>query len=66
MNKELLKYHISKNGDTVKSLAAFLGLHTGTLYKKISGERDFSTKEVAKITKKYDLSDSLVVDIFLH
>ncbi|MBR5487582.1 MAG: helix-turn-helix transcriptional regulator [Phascolarctobacterium sp.] len=66
MNKELLKYHILKNGDTVKTLAAFLGLHAGTLYKKISGESDFSTTEVAKIAKKYDLSDSLVVDIFLH
>ena len=66
MNKELLKYHIAKNGDTVKTLAAFLGLHTTTLYKKISGDADFSRKEVAQIAKKYNLSDALVVDIFLH
>lgn len=65
MDKELLKYHIAKNGDSIKELANFLGLHATTLYKKMNGNTDFSSKEVSKIAKRYDLSDSVIVDIFL-
>lgn len=66
MDKELLKYHIAKNGDTVEALAAFLGLHITTLYKKIRGETDFSRKQVARIAERYNLSDALVIEIFLR
>lgn len=65
MDKELLKYYIAKNGDSIKELADFLGLHATTLYKKMNGCTDFSSKEVSKIAKRYDLSDSVIVDIFL-
>lgn len=66
MNSELLRYTMRKNNDNVLSLSKAVGIARDTLYKKIRGESEFTQTEIAKIANRYNLDDSLVVDIFLN
>lgn len=66
MDKELLRFHMSKNGDSTKELAIALGLHVTSLYKKINGETEFSCREMNTIAKRYKLRDELIIAIFFN
>ena len=66
MDKELLRFHMSKNGDSAKELAMALGLHVTSLYKKINGETEFSCREMNAIAKRYKLRDESIIAIFFN
>jgi len=52
------------NGDTVRSLAAKLGLHPSTLSRTLNGRREFRVHEVVAIVRLYRLTPGEVDAIF--
>ena len=52
------------NGDTVRSLAAKLGLHPSTLSRTLNGRREFRVHEVVSIVRLYRLTPGEVDAIF--
>lgn len=52
------------NGDTVKTLAAKLGIHPSTLSRTLSGRREFLVHEVLAIIRLYGLTPGEVDSIF--
>lgn len=61
----LLKYYISKNGDTIGTLAEALDIKRSTLSAKINNKRDFKQSEMAFIGKRYKMSMEICKRIFL-
>lgn len=67
MDALLFKWHVKQNGDSLDSLAKAMGLHPHTLYMKSrSGDskQQFTQREIAFITKRYNLTPDDVVKIF--
>lgn len=64
VDTHLLRYFISKNGDTVESLAAYLNIKRGALSAKMNNKRDFKLSEVVKISRKYKLSFEQIHKLF--
>lgn len=60
----LLKSEMVLHGDSITSLAEYLGIAHQTLSRKISGAADFTQSEMNKIKKRYQLSDEKYVLIF--
>ena len=52
------------NGDTVKTLAAKLGLHPSTLSRTLNGRREFRVREVVSIIRLYRLTPGEADRIF--
>lgn len=63
-NLEELRVMIFKNKDTMVSLAKYLKLDRVTLSKKLSGESEFKSSEIKKISEKYKFDDSEIVYFF--
>ena len=61
----LLKYYISKNGDTIGTLADALSIKRSTLSAKINNKRDFKQSEMALIGKRYKMPMDICKKIFL-
>lgn len=61
----LLKYYISKNGDTIGTLAEALDIKRSTLSAKINNKRDFKQSEMALIGRRYKMPFELCRKIFL-
>ena len=61
----LLKYYISKNGDTIGTLAEALDIKRSTLSAKINNKRDFKQSEMAFIGKRYKMPIEICKRIFL-
>lgn len=61
----LLKYYISKNGDTIGTLAEALDIKRSTLSAKINNKRDFKQSEMALIGKRYKMPMEICKRIFL-
>lgn len=66
LNRELLRYYIAKHNDTAKQLAEKIGVSTASMTAKMQerGTRCFDIREVQKIRKLYQLTDSEVIEIF--
>lgn len=56
MNRDYLKGHMKRYGDTVKTLSEYLGLHPHTLLMKMRDDQKqpFTQKEIQAIIKRYD------------
>ncbi len=63
-NTPLLKYKMALNNDTTITLASHLGLNRQNLSIKVNGKRDFKQSEIAKIIKRYNLTDKEIRAIF--
>jgi len=61
----LLKYYISKNGDTIGTLADAMEIKRSTLSAKINNRRDFKQSEMAVIGRRYKLPMEMCQRIFL-
>jgi plasmid maintenance system antidote protein VapI len=61
----LLKYYISKNGDTIGTLAEAIDIKRSTLSAKINNRRDFKQSEMAAIGRRYKMPIELCQKIFL-
>jgi plasmid maintenance system antidote protein VapI len=61
----LLKYYISKNGDTIGSLADAMEIKRSTLSAKINNRRDFKQSEMCLIGRRYRLPFEVCRRIFL-
>lgn len=64
MDISLLRYHIFKNGMSLKCLAKELGITYNALYKKMSKRDGFSVSEIRKISGCLNLTKEDVWDIF--
>ena len=63
-NLEELRVIMFKNKDTRTSLAKYLKLDKATLSKRLSGELEFKSSEIKKISEKYNFDDSEIVYFF--
>lgn len=67
MNKSLLRSIMVLHDDTSRDLAAFLGISEQTFCAKLSGSRaEFKQREVAQISKRYNLSAEQITAIFFN
>lgn len=65
MNKELLRSIMVLNGDTNKTLAAFLGISEQSVSNKINENgTEFRKSEIARIKERYNLTRDQVDLIF--
>lgn len=65
MNKELLKYHMAKHGDTAADLASCLGISRVSLSKKMNGnDAEFKQREIQMIAGRYSLDSQEITNIF--
>lgn len=63
-NTRLLKSKMVLNNDTTIALAKCLGVNRQNVSVKVNGKRDFKQTEIAKIIKRYNLSDQEIRAIF--
>ena len=63
-NTALLKSKMVLNKDTTIALAKCLGLNRQNVSAKVNGKRDFKQTEMAKIIRRYNLSDQEIRAIF--
>ena len=65
MDGALLKYVMSKNGDSLKDLALYLGISETWLSQKINENgAEFKLSEIRKIITRYKLKPDEVIAIF--
>lgn len=67
MDKQLLKSHMYKRGDTQSSLASAMGLSLSRLNAKINetGGAEFTQTEISFLADRYNLSAKETMLIFL-
>ena len=63
-NTRLLKSKMALHNDTTIALAECLGVNRQNVSVKLNGRRDFKQSEIAKIIRRYDLSDQEIRAIF--
>lgn len=63
-NKNMFKAKVAENGVTTKKVAEILGINETTLYRKMSGESDFTRNEIQLFKKTFGLSSGDVDAIF--
>lgn len=66
MNSKLLKSQIVLNRHTLVQVASYLEISRSALYRKMSGESDFTRKEVLKLKSLLKLSNDQVIEIFFY
>ena len=64
MDKELLEYHMKKNGDTQVLLAQAIGLSQASLSERMNGKTEFRKNEIGAICRRYNLGADDVMAIF--
>jgi hypothetical protein len=63
-NTALLKSKMVLNNDTTIALAKCLGVNRQNISVKLNGRRDFKQSEIAKIIRRYNLTDDEIRAIF--
>lgn len=67
MDVALFKYHATKNGDTMRNIAAVLGKASQTLVNNLYGHRgDFTRADIAKLKSHWKLTNDQVAEIFFN
>lgn len=67
MDSALFKYYAAKNGDNMRSVAAFLGRVPATITAYINGGKtDFSRSDIAKLKRRWQLTPEQVDKIFFN
>lgn len=68
MNKKKLKAKMVALGDTSEKLAEILGIHRSCLSAKMNGYRgaEFNQTEIKTIAKRYEMTDTEIVEIFFE
>ncbi len=64
MNKNLLRYFMSVNGDNQTTLAEALGMQQSALSARMNGKTDFRKNEMEAIRKRYKLDAEKMQEIF--
>lgn len=65
IDTEKLLAAMKEYGDTQSSLAEFLGVSRQNVCQVLKGRQGFTLSHVQKISKRYSLTDSEIVDIFI-
>ena len=67
MNKPLLKSIMALHGDSVPTLAKYLGKTAQSVYNKMNETgTEFTQGEISKIAKRYNMTAEQVVDVFFN
>lgn len=66
MDTNLLKSQIVLKEHTLAQVACYLGVSRSALYRKMSGESEFTRKELLKLKYLLKLSDHQVMEIFFN
>ena len=64
VDTNILKSVLVRNGDNVAALAGKMGMSTAALYRRISGDTEFSAKEIRMFKQIYDLTGEEIDTIF--
>lgn len=64
MNKAKIKAAMAMNDDNQEKLAEALGLQKSGVSARINGKIDFRASEIAKIIKRYNLTEHEAAAIF--
>ena len=64
MKKNLLFSKMALFGDSIETLAEYLGITRQTLTQKIEGKSQFKQKEITMIAVRYKLTPEEVYEIF--
>lgn len=64
-NTALLKSKMILHNDTMITLADYLGINRQNTSVKVNGKREFKQSEIAKIIRRYKLSDREFRAIFI-
>ena len=65
-NTKVLKSKMVLHGDTVQSLADYIGVNRQNASLKINGKREFKQTEIALIACRYKLTCEELLNIFLR
>ena len=65
MNIKLLKSKMALAGDTTAELATYLGQTRQNVHNKLIGSYSFSLQDVSAISKKYNLTNAEIYEIFI-
>lgn len=63
-NRKKFRGQVIEKGFTLDEIANKIGVNPATLYRKMSGESDFSRKEIQDISAVLRLSDEDIMLIF--
>lgn len=67
MDIALFKYYAMKNGDSMTSVATCLEKSTATIAAYLhSGKVDFRRADIAKLKKRWNLTNDQVAEIFFN
>lgn len=61
---DLFKARLAESNKSVRDVANILGCNESTLYRKMSGESDFTRNEIQLFRQAFDLSPAEVEAIF--
>jgi hypothetical protein len=64
MDKELLEYHMKKNGDNQCTLSQAIGMSQASFSERMNGHTEFRKNEMNIICKRYNLSAEEIKAIF--
>jgi len=64
VNERELRAAIALSGKKMQQVAAEIGIHRGTFYKKMTGRTNFTQKEIAALSKCLGLNSDQVMNIF--
>lgn len=65
MNIRLLKSKMVLAGDNMDDLAEYLGQSRQNVYNKFKGKIVFSLQDVSAVSKRYDLTNAEIFEIFI-
>lgn len=68
MDSALFKYYATKNGDSMRSVAAYLGKVPATITVYLHGNKggEFSRADISKLKKRWQLTPEQVDEIFFN
>ncbi|MBQ7822501.1 MAG: helix-turn-helix domain-containing protein [Clostridia bacterium] len=66
MNIYALNLRLDQKKCSYKDLAELLGISRSSLYRKLSGQTDFTCTEIAGIRQHLALTDTALIEIFFH
>ena len=64
VNRELVKYYIARNKETMETLAKALGVTRASLSRKLTAELPLTLHEVQLIADRYHLTHEEIIEAF--
>ena len=66
MDQALFKYYVARKGYKLNEIAEILGVNSSTLYRKITGENDFTRSEIITLKNILELTIEELDKLFFN